>query len=285
MKSILMVGQSNMAGRGFLTAVPPILNDHLRMLRNGRWQQLAEPVNVDREVAGVGLAPAFAQAWSADHPDETLGLIPCAEGGSALAEWAPDAPLMRHAISEAHFAQETSEIIAILWHQGENDSLDHHYRTYQNQLTHTLTHLRTALNLPAVPIILGGLPAFLGQHGFGLSATEAPQIDALIRQTAAELPQAYFVTAADLTANPDGIHLNAPSQRRFGVRYYQAFHQRSDVLAPLADEAQRVAALTAHPLTAAETLYLQSKRFALGQTTFDEFMAAVQASRSGEANA
>ncbi|GEO69910.1 sialate O-acetylesterase [Levilactobacillus acidifarinae] len=285
MQSILMVGQSNMAGRGFLTAVPPILNDHLRMLRNGRWQQLAEPVNVDREVAGVGPAPAFAQAWSADHPADTLGLIPCAEGGSALADWAPDAPLMRHAISEARFAQETSEIVAILWHQGESDSLNLHYRTYRDQLRQTLTHLRTALNLPTVPLILGGLPAFLGQHGFGLSATEAPQIDALIHQTASDLPHTYFVTAADLTANPDGIHLDAPSQRRFGVRYYQAFRQRADVLAPLPDEPQRVAQLTAHPLTPAETLYLQSKRFALGQTTFTEFMAAVRASQTQGADA
>ena len=35
-RSFLMIGQSNMAGRGNLTDVPPIDNDLCFMLRNGR---------------------------------------------------------------------------------------------------------------------------------------------------------------------------------------------------------------------------------------------------------
>jgi len=281
MKSILLVGQSNMAGRGYLADVPSLVNDHLKMLRNGRWQLMAEPVNGDREVAGIGPAPAFAQAWSLDHPTEELGLIPCAEGGSAIAEWSPESPLMRHAISEARFAQETSEIIAILWHQGESDSLQHHYQTYQAQLTTTLTHLRHELGLDQVPLLLGGLPPFLGQRGFGQSAVEFHQIDALIQATATQLPQAAYVTAADLSANPDGIHINAASQRRFGRRYYQAFHDQTSVLAPLANEAQMVTALTERPQTPAEAVYRLSKQFALGEITFETFMAGYQAAQKG----
>lgn len=277
MKSILLVGQSNMAGRGFLNTVPAIVNDHLHMLRNGRWQLMAEPVNYDREVAGVGPAPAFAQSWSLDHPDEQLGLIPCAEGGSAIAEWAPDQPLMRHALAEARFAQESSEIIAILWHQGESDSLQGHYHTYLTQLQATLQHLRTSLQLPNVPLLIGGLPSFLGQSGFGKSAVESHQIDQLLQQTAVQLPHSYYVTAAELTANPDGIHLDAGSQRRFGRRYYQAFHDLASVNAPLADEAKLVNALYARPRSAAEELYLSSKAFALGQCDFDTFMARARA--------
>lgn len=280
MKSILLVGQSNMAGRGFLNEVPTILNDHLHVQRNGRWQLMAEPLNVDREVAGVGPAAAFAQAWSQDHPTEHLGIIPCAEGGSDIDEWAADQPLMRHAISEARFAQETSEIIAILWHQGENDSRDHRYQTYAPKLTAALTHLRTSLNLPAVPLLMGGLPDFLGQRGFGLSAVEAPQITALIQQVTQALPQAQYVTAQGLTANPDGIHINAASQRRFGCRYYQAFRAQADVLMPLTDEADRVAALLDRPQTPAEAIYQASKAFALGHSDFETFMAAVRAAQA-----
>ena len=50
MKSFLMMGQSNMAGRGDTTAVPPIRNSKCSMLRNGRWQPMREPINVDRPV-------------------------------------------------------------------------------------------------------------------------------------------------------------------------------------------------------------------------------------------
>ena len=37
MHSILIIGQSNMAGRGFPGEVPPINNKDLFVLRNGRW--------------------------------------------------------------------------------------------------------------------------------------------------------------------------------------------------------------------------------------------------------
>ena len=50
-KSFLMIGQSNMAGRGFIDDVPPIYNERIQMLRNGRWQMMTEPINYDRPVS------------------------------------------------------------------------------------------------------------------------------------------------------------------------------------------------------------------------------------------
>ncbi|MGW7768639.1 sialate O-acetylesterase, partial [Bacillus velezensis] len=42
-KSFLMLGQSNMAGRGFLNEADPIYNEKIKMLRNGQWQMMTEP--------------------------------------------------------------------------------------------------------------------------------------------------------------------------------------------------------------------------------------------------
>lgn len=86
----LLIGQSNMAGRGFINDVPKITNERIHMLRNGRWQMMAEPLNYDRSVAGVGLAGSFSEAWLSKNAEDTIGLIPCAEGGSSIDEWAPD---------------------------------------------------------------------------------------------------------------------------------------------------------------------------------------------------
>ena len=47
MKSVLMIGQSNMAGRGFLNEVPMICNERIQMLRNGRWQMMADNDRAD----------------------------------------------------------------------------------------------------------------------------------------------------------------------------------------------------------------------------------------------
>lgn len=90
MKSILMIGQSNMAGRGFINEVPMICNERILMLRNAGWQMMAEPINYDRPNAGIGLAGSFAAMWCMEHEGEQIGLIPCAEGGSSLDDWAVD---------------------------------------------------------------------------------------------------------------------------------------------------------------------------------------------------
>ena len=74
MKSVLLIGQSNMAGRGFLSEVTPIHNENIFMLRNGRWQMMTEPIHFDRSVAGAGLAASFAQAWCNENKMNKLDL-------------------------------------------------------------------------------------------------------------------------------------------------------------------------------------------------------------------
>ena len=87
MKSVLMIGQSNMAGRGFINEVPMICNERIQMLRNGKWQMMTEPINYDRPISGVSLAGSFAAMWCMENKEEQIGLIPCAEGGSSIDDW------------------------------------------------------------------------------------------------------------------------------------------------------------------------------------------------------
>ncbi len=58
-----------------------------------------------------------------EHPNRKTWFDPCAEGGSSIDEWGADQLLTRHALAETKFAMVFSELIGILWHQGENDSL------------------------------------------------------------------------------------------------------------------------------------------------------------------
>ncbi len=271
MKSILLIGQSNMAGRGFLEDVTPIYNEHIHMLRNGRWQMMAEPINVDRHISGVGPAASFAQAWTEDHPGEAIGVIPCAEGGSSIDEWAIDGLLTRHAISEAKFAMETSEIVGILWHQGESDSYGGRYKTYEDKLLLLFKHLRKELNAPDIPIMIGELGHYLGESGFGKSAVEYKQINQVLSRIAHTEKNCYFVTSKGLTANPDGIHIDAVSQRKFGLRYYEAFSKETHVLDRLEIEEEWIENLTKRELTKNEQIFVQSTKFALGQLSFEDF--------------
>lgn len=272
-KSFLMIGQSNMAGRGHLHEVKPIVNERIVMLRNGRWQMMAEPINCDRSVAGISLAASFADAWCQEYKEGQIGLIPCAEGGSEIDEWDVDGTLYNHAISEARFAMKNSQLTGILWHQGESDSMGGKHEMYYEKLHKIMHGFREELDAPDIPIIVGGLGDFLGQSGFGQHCTEYPLINQKLKQFAFEQDNCYFVDAAGLTCNPDAIHFNAVSQRKFGLRYFDAFCRKQHILEPLSNEDDRLALLEARVHTKAEKTFLLSMQLALGDISYGDFAA------------
>ena len=271
MKSILMIGQSNMAGRGFINEVPMICNERILMLRNAGWQMMAEPINYDRPNAGIGLAGSFAAMWCMEHEGEQIGLIPCAEGGSSLDDWAVDKNLFKNAVIQAGFAMQDSELIGILWHQGESDSYGGGYQTYYKKLQVIIESLRKELNAFEVPLIIGGLGDFLGKNGFGLNCTEYELVNEQLLRFAREQENSCFVTAEGLIPNPDGIHMDAVSQRRFGVRYYEAFGKREHVLKPIENEMELLERCISGPHTKREKMYLAMAEFAAGKMTDEEF--------------
>ena len=271
MKSILMIGQSNMAGRGFINEVPMICNERILMLRNAGWQMMAEPINYDRPNAGIGLAGSFAAMWCMEHEGEQIGLIPCAEGGSSLDDWAVDKNLFKNAVIQTGFTMQDSELIGILWHQGESDSYGGGYQTYYKKLQVIIESLRKELNAFEVPLIIGGLGDFLGKNGFGLNCTEYELVNEQLLKFAREQENSCFVTAEGLTPNPDGIHMDAVSQRRFGVRYYEAFVKREHVLKPIENEMELLERCISGPHTKREKMYLAMAEFAAGKMTDEEF--------------
>ncbi|KRG10768.1 sialate O-acetylesterase [Staphylococcus sp. NAM3COL9] len=271
MKSILLIGQSNMAGRGFIDSVKPIIDERIQVLKNGRWQMMDEPIHSDRSVAGIGPVASFAKLWLDDHPDETIGLIPCADGGTSIDDWAENQVLTRHAISEAEFAMENSDLIGILWHQGESDSLDGKHLDYETKLNQVVNHFRQALNVPQLPFVMGLLGDFLGQEAFGQSASEYTQINEVIKTVAEAKDNCFYVTAQDLTANPDEIHIDGQSQRLLGMRYYRAFSQGDNVESPLPEETEVDRLLYDKDYTKNEQMYMLVARLSKNEITYQTF--------------
>ncbi|PRS29962.1 sialate O-acetylesterase [Bacillus pumilus] len=275
MKTFLLIGQSNMAGRGFKHEVPPIYNERIMMLRNGRWQMMTEPIHFDRPVADVGLAASFAEAWCKDHEGEKIGLIPCAEGGSSIDEWSRDGALFRHAINEAKFAKENSELVGILWHQGESDSQDGKYKEYYEKILRLFHELRTELSVPNIPLVIGGLGDFLGKRAFGAGCVEYQLINKELQKYAYHNENCYYVTVKGLGSNPDGIHINAMSQRIFGIRYYEAFGKKEHIHEPLSNENELVNECHNRMNTSAEKKYIALEKFTLGKITYEELLQAL----------
>lgn len=220
--SILLIGQSNMAGRGRIEEAVTIDKTNISVLRNGRWRAMYRPVNPDRRTSGVCLAESFAERYVQDHPDVKVGLIPCADGGSTIFQWQPGSLLFDHAVYQARLAMRTSTIVAILWHQGESDSLNDRYLVYSEKLETMLKTLRSELGLEDVPILMGGLGDFLTEYDEG-SHSQWPQINQQLQKLPERLPLAGYVPADGLGHNGDNLHFNAAALHEFGLRYYEKF--------------------------------------------------------------
>ena len=219
--SFLLIGQSNMAGRGFPNEVDPIPTKDIYVLRNGRWWPMYVPVNPDRVKSGINLAESFAYRYLQDHSGVQVGLIPCADGGTSLNQWAPDGVLFDHAVMMSTLAQRTSQIRGILWHQGESDCADELYPLYEEKCTRIMNELRRRLGLENTPLLLGALGDYLLQYKKDM--TNYVHVNAALEEMARKLPNTGFVSAVGLGANPDNLHFSAAALRAFGERYYEVF--------------------------------------------------------------
>ena len=227
MKAFLMIGQSNMAGRGDFGEVAEIQNPLCKMLRNGKWIPMREPINPDRGIfdyfhSGVGLAASFADAY-AKYFNEEIGLIPCADGGTGLDQWREGSLLYDHAVMQGRLASRTSTIAGVLWHQGEADCSEELSSTYQQRLEVMLGALRETLDLQEVPIILGGLGDFL--QFYPLKDNDYIRINQALKSLASSNELIGFASAEGLPANCDNLHFNADSLYKLGLRYFDEFEK------------------------------------------------------------
>ena len=209
-----------MAGRGYLNEAREIDTSHIYTLRNGRWHRMFRPINPDRSFSGVNLAESFAEAYSRKH-NVDVGLICCADGGTKLEQWMPGELLFDNAVNNAKLAARTSEIVGVLWHQGEGDCKDDLYSTYQTRFEVMMQALRKKLNLNNVPFILGGLGDYLAFYPL----ENYVLINQALENIAASNEMVGFASAKGLTSNPDNLHFNAHSLYDFGLRYFEAFEK------------------------------------------------------------
>ncbi len=219
MKSFLLIGQSNMAGRGVLESVPKLSNDKIFMFRDGEWLPMEEPLHRDKPEAGIGLSPAFADEF-VKKTSEVVGLIPCAVGGTALSQWMPGEELYQNAVHVAKKAQETSTLAGVLWHQGEGDITNAELaKSYKERFMLMINTLKAELGISDVPVIVGELGEFLAK-GEGHSHLET--VNCALRDIAATKNFAIAL-AKGLVDKGDTLHFDAASLREFGKRYFEAY--------------------------------------------------------------
>ncbi len=226
--SFLLVGQSNAAGRGRIAEAAPLdtCGNKLKVMRNGLWVPMYRPINNDRGFSGTCLAESFAKCYYLDHESEgvQVGIIPCADGGTAIRQWLPGQILFDNAVNCAKLAMRTSVLKGIIWHQGEQDCGDNALAGYAEKFIEVMDGFRRELGLPDIPIIVGGLGDFLEnfEASPNLRANFA-DFNVLLEKIAADYPRCSYVSVKGLGSNPDNLHFSAAALDELGVRYYNEY--------------------------------------------------------------
>lgn len=219
--SFLLIGQSNMAGRGRLAEVESIQNSDVFMFRDNKWVTAKEPIHTDKpDLAGIGLGMSFADELSRKY-NKQIGLIPCAFGGTSLEQWRKSGELYLNAVESTKEALKNSSLKGMLWHQGESDSdnLDN-AESYKDRFLPFINSLMKDIGALDMPIILGELGEFLAEFS---ECAYYKIVNEQLADIARENKCFDLVSARDLRDNGDLLHFNSKSLRQFGKRYANAW--------------------------------------------------------------
>ena len=227
-RSFLLIGQSNMAGRGDIGSVPAIENPNCHMFRMGRWQKMREPINPDRGIfegstrSGVGLGASFADEVAVRLGCQ-VGLIPCADGGTTIDQWEEGGVLFDHAVLMTRLAMRTSTLSGILWHQGESDCnvTDEICAAHKEKFRTMITALRRELGAEELPLLIGELSRYFAP-GYRMENRHLT-LNRQYHELVTEIPHSAVISSEGLTLKEDGLHFDTSSLRTFGKRYAEAY--------------------------------------------------------------
>ena len=233
---ILLMGQSNMSGGVGLAAgdtkpVPRVLK--MRYAKKGeepKWAAGAHPLHPGRpnKKARFGLGLSFAEAYLADKPGVTVGLIPMAWGGRSIVQLSKGSEIYGDAIRHTEAAMQVGTLEGVLWHQGESDTVEQ-TRTdaYENRLHRLIEDVRKDLGNPQLPFIVGNLAEFYGtgqDHKAPDRVARITKIKEILRSLPKKVPHTGFVESTGCSpAARAKVHFDRKSCVLLGKRYAKVY--------------------------------------------------------------
>lgn len=220
----LLIGRSNMAGRGTVEEQDKTPHPRVLMLTKDKtWAAALDPIHFDKPIAGVGLGTTFGRTMAEADPEATIGLVPCAVGGTPMARWQKGGDLYLQAIERIKAAMQQGTLKGILWHQGESDSgRETTAASYGERLAGMVKDLRAELGAGDVPFVAGELGRYLARADKDGKPSFWPLVNEQIVALPKTVPNSAIASSEGLKAKSDNVHFDSASLREFGRRYAKA---------------------------------------------------------------
>ena len=216
----LLLGQSNMAGRGRMLPEDTVkIIDGVWLLNaDGVPEPAVSPLNKYSSIRkGIGMQQIGPGNSFSEEIHKATGrkilLVVNARGGSSLSEWMKDSPeqdYFEEAVKRARQAAGYGKIKAILWHQGESDS--GRSDVYLDSLAVFVSDLRKAIGDESVPFIAGEIAHW---------TANAEVFNEMISHISERIPNSSFVSSEGCTPLKDvsDPHFSRDGQMLLGHRY------------------------------------------------------------------
>lgn len=242
----LLAGQSNMEGVGNLESLPlpsalvnsldmtdtwlsasdplhrlPDSNNRVNWRRNAQGQPeklegeaLAQFIANRRKGAGVGLPFALEMVRRTGVP---VGLIPCAHGGTSMAQWDP---ALKDKGGDSlyggmvrRFALAGGRIKGVLWYQGESDANPTAGPIFEEKFRSLIQAVRKDFAQPDLPFLY----VQIGRHASSAGAEHWNLVQNAQLKVEGQLPNALMTGCADCELD-DGIHVGTDDFRLLARR-------------------------------------------------------------------
>lgn len=218
------IGQSNMAGRGYMNEalgdMNPINNTFL-LTPALRWEVAMNPMNKysskRKELSMQRISPAYGFAINVkDKVSKPIGMVVNAKGASTITHWTKGNAegLYEAALLRAKEAQKWGKFKAILWHQGEGDS-GSGVTAYPGRVKAMVDNFRAELNEPDLYFVAGELAYWRG------GGTGSTAFNEMIRTISTFLDNSDYISSEGSTPliNEADPHFDRESNILLGERY------------------------------------------------------------------
>lgn len=250
---VLLLGQSNMAGRGTLDAYVDVTDSRVFQWGTGgdantqsKITRAQDPMpHIEGVQAGnMGMGVAFGRAYAASVPaHRNVLLVASAMGSTGLcipgAQWAPSGGNLytaalsaaQAALAAAKLTHPNSRIVGAIWAQGEADAdAAISQATYASTLKTLIANFRSTLAAPNMWFVIAGMvPEYIAGNSAGYTPIQSAHI-----AVAAQTDHCAYVPGPTGYSNGSpGIHYLAPGYRILGVKAATAVQAARRYLAPV----------------------------------------------------
>ena len=168
---------------------------------------------------------SFAKSLIGNYTSTKIGLIPAAVGGAPIDSFSDKGEFYHRSLKLLKQCKETSKanfkIKAILWLQGESDSTEESYQSYEDKLLNLVDRYREDLQSPKLPFIACTIGSFVHKGAF----LYAKEINHILKSLPKKRKYTSVIDARDLEGhNGDHLHYDLSSQLEIGKRFANAYH-------------------------------------------------------------